>query len=105
MARDSDLRGHCTHQDAEQAGQCPGQGGPRGTGVVILEDVRQRAAVFSRMPVSEVWGVGRRLESRLQALEIHTVGQAQADPGWIRQHFSVVLERTVREGLPGIRCG
>ncbi|MCG5525961.1 translesion error-prone DNA polymerase V subunit UmuC [Ectothiorhodospira haloalkaliphila] len=75
-----------------------------GTGVVILGDVRQRSAFFSRMPVSEVWGVGRRLASRLQALGIHTVGQlAQADPGWIRQHFSVVLERTVRE-LRGEAC-
>jgi DNA polymerase V len=77
----------------------PGTGG-----VVVLSDIRQQLAVFSMLPVSKVWGVGRRLEARLQALGIHTVAQlAQSDPGWIRQHFSVVLERTVRE-LRGEAC-
>jgi DNA polymerase V len=80
------------------------KGDPGTGGVVMLSDVRQPIPVFSRLPVSEVWGVGRRLEARLQALGIHTVAQlAQADPGWIRQRFSVVLERTVRE-LRGEAC-
>ncbi|MFP4682328.1 MAG: translesion error-prone DNA polymerase V subunit UmuC [Ectothiorhodospira sp.] len=77
---------------------------PEAGGVVMLNDIRAQAAVFSTWPVSGVWGVGRRLETRLQALGIHTVAQlAQADPGWIRRRFSVVLERTVRE-LQGEPC-
>lgn len=64
----------------------------------------QRTAWLGRIEVGEVWGVGRKLDERLQAMGIPTVQALKtADPVMIRKHFSVVLERTVRE-LNGITC-
>lgn len=60
--------------------------------------------LFGRIAASEVWGVGRRLAGRLEAMGISTVRQLRdADPKRMRQHFSVVLERTVME-LRGESC-
>lgn len=54
--------------------------------------------------VSEVWGVGRRIAAKLNAMNIHTVEDLRRAPfKAIRLHFSVVLERTVAE-LQGISC-
>jgi Nucleotidyltransferase/DNA polymerase involved in DNA repair len=62
------------------------------------------AALLRALPVSEVWGVGRRLHAQLQALGIHTVWDLrQADLTLIRTRFGVVLERTMRE-LRGESC-
>ncbi|WP_425411348.1 DUF4113 domain-containing protein [Marinospirillum minutulum] len=55
-------------------------------------------------PVEEVWGVGRQLTKRLNAMGITTaLDLAQTDPQQIRNQFSIVLERTVHE-LNGIAC-
>jgi DNA polymerase V len=67
-------------------------------------DEATRADVFSKLRVGEVWGVGRRITERLSALSIETVEDLRrADQEHIRQQFSVVLERTVKE-LNGIPC-
>jgi DNA polymerase V len=73
-------------------------------GVVDLTSrVRQRK-LMSLLPVEEVWGIGRRLTERLQADGIKTVlDLANAHPKQIRRHYSVVVERTVRE-LNGESC-
>jgi nucleotidyltransferase/DNA polymerase involved in DNA repair len=56
------------------------------------------------LPVDEVWGVGRRISKKLEAMGIKTVLQlADTDIRFIRKHFNVVLERTVRE-LRGEPC-
>jgi DNA polymerase V len=61
-------------------------------------------ALFERVEVGEVWGVGCKISSRLQTMGIHTVRQLRdADAETIRSRFSVVLERTVRE-LRGDSC-
>ena len=61
-------------------------------------------ALFDRIEVGEVWGVGRKIDARLAAMDIRTVRQLRdADAEAIRSRFSVVLERTVRE-LRGISC-
>lgn len=61
-------------------------------------------ALFERIPVSEVWGVGRQLDARLAEMGIGNVRELRdAPPAWIRERFSVVLERTVRE-LRGVPC-
>ncbi len=61
-------------------------------------------ALFDRIEVGEVWGVGRKIDARLEAMGIRTVRQLRdADAEAIRSRFSVVLERTVRE-LRGISC-
>ena len=62
------------------------------------------SVLFSRIPVGDVWGVGRRITERLGAMGIETVEDLRsADIGRIRQQFSIVLERTVKE-LKGIPC-
>lgn len=67
-------------------------------------DEAQRSAVFSNLAVGEVWGIGRRISARLNELGIKTVEDLRrSDPEYIRQQFSVVVERTVKE-LNGIPC-
>ena len=59
---------------------------------------------MSHIPVSEVWGVGRSLTPKLNQLGIMSVLDLKlADPDYIRQQFSIVLEKTVRE-LNGVMC-
>ncbi len=61
-------------------------------------------AVFSRIAVNEVWGVGRRLTEKLTALGIATVRDLRdADAVTLGEAFSVVLQRTVME-LRGVSC-
>ncbi|MDN5873386.1 MAG: Y-family DNA polymerase [Sinobacteraceae bacterium] len=69
----------------------------------VLSQARQDA-ILSSLPVDEVWGVGRRLAPRLEALGINNVATLRDTPtAFIRARFGVVLERTVRE-LRGTRC-
>jgi DNA polymerase V len=64
----------------------------------------EQTQLFSKIDVSEVWGVGRKLSERLEAMGIHSVQQLRdADAETIRSKFSVVQERTVRE-LRGVSC-
>jgi len=61
-------------------------------------------ALFSKIEVGEIWGVGRKIEARLNEAGIKTVRELRdADAETIRSRFSVVLERTVRE-LRGVSC-
>lgn len=61
-------------------------------------------ALFERVEVGEVWGIGRKIEARLEAMGIRTVRQLRdADAELMRTKFSVVVERTVRE-LRGVSC-
>ncbi len=61
-------------------------------------------ALFSRIEVGEVWGIGRKIKERLERMGIRTVQQLRdADAELIRSKFSVVVERTVRE-LRGVSC-
>jgi DNA polymerase V len=54
--------------------------------------------------IGEVWGIGRRLVPRLNDLGIHSVLELKrADPEYLRQQFSVMMEKTVRE-LNGVVC-
>lgn len=60
--------------------------------------------LLSRIEVGEVWGVGRKLTAKFQAMGIHTVlDLREADAETLRSRFSVVQERTVRE-LRGLSC-
>lgn len=59
---------------------------------------------LSTIAVGEIWGVGRRIAARLQEMGIETVAALrQTCPKHIRQHFGIVMERTVNE-LRGISC-
>ena len=59
---------------------------------------------MSHFPVADVWGVGRSLAPKLNQLGIISILDLKhADPDYIRQQFSIVLEKTVRE-LNGVMC-
>ncbi|GDX04719.1 translesion error-prone DNA polymerase V subunit UmuC [Buttiauxella sp. A111] len=73
-------------------------------GVVDLSNIEKQRKLMAYFPVSEVWGIGRRISKKLDAMGIKTTLQlADTDTRFIRKHFSVVLERTVRE-LRGESC-
>ncbi|HDU5899577.1 TPA: Y-family DNA polymerase [Klebsiella quasipneumoniae subsp. quasipneumoniae] len=73
-------------------------------GVVDLSNLERQRKLMALIPVDEVWGVGRRISKKLEAMGIKTVLQlADTDIRFIRKHFNVVLERTVRE-LRGEPC-
>jgi DNA polymerase V len=73
-------------------------------GVAVLERPQQWQWLLRRLPVDRVWGIGRRLKRRLDALGIHSAWQlAQADPAFIRRHTSLQVERCIRE-LNGEAC-
>ena len=73
-------------------------------GTFVLPHGTARDTLFETLDVGEVWGIGRRWKKRLNELDITNVRQLRdANPKWICKHFSVVLERTVRE-LNGLSC-
>lgn len=73
-------------------------------GVVDLSQTVRQRKLMNLLPVDEVWGVGRRLTKQLNMMGIETALQLADSPSaLIRKHFSVVLERTVRE-LRGESC-
>ncbi|HCN95358.1 MAG TPA: DNA polymerase V subunit UmuC, partial [Leclercia sp.] len=73
-------------------------------GVLDLSSIARQRKLMAALPVEEVWGVGRRLSKKLNALGIKTaLDLADTHTAVIRKHFSVVLERTVRE-LRGESC-
>lgn len=77
---------------------------PATLGSVDLSDPQRQRRLLSLLPVQEVWGVGRRLSQRLKQQGIESaLALADCDPAWVRNHYSVTLERTVRE-LNGQPC-
>ncbi len=64
----------------------------------------ERQHWMAKIEVGEVWGVGRRIATRLQTMGIRSVlDLATADLKLVRRQFGVVLERTVSE-LQGTSC-
>ncbi len=77
---------------------------PSTLGVVDLSDPIRQRRLMAKVPVGEVWGVGRRSQKRLRSLNIHTaLDLCDAPATLLRKHFSVVLERTIQE-LRGLPC-
>lgn len=73
-------------------------------GVVDLSNLERQQKLMALVPVAEIWGIGRRISKKLQVMGIETALQlADASTTMIRKHFSVVIERTVRE-LRGEPC-
>lgn len=77
---------------------------PATQGICVLTQATWIRRLMQITNVGEVWGVGRRYVHRLNTMGIDTVYQlAICEPGKIRQHFGVVLERTCLE-LNGQSC-
>lgn len=61
-------------------------------------------AVLMATSVGDIWGVGRKIGAQLESIGVSNALQlANLDPSLVRQRWSVVLERTVRE-LQGQSC-
>ncbi len=91
---------------AKLANFCAKKGLAGAEGVCVIREPLSPEAddLLERIPVDEVWGVGRKLAPRLAEMGIGTVRALRdADPALIRSRFSVVLERTARE-LSGTSC-
>ncbi|EEI7654615.1 TPA_asm: translesion error-prone DNA polymerase V subunit UmuC [Salmonella enterica subsp. enterica] len=77
---------------------------PATKGVVVLTERHRQRKLLNLLPVSEVWGIGRKLTTRLESMGIKTALElADAHLPFIRKNFGVTVERTVRE-LNGISC-
>lgn len=77
---------------------------PATKGTCVLTNPRWIRRLMQITDVGKVWGVGRQYKNRLNIMGIETVYQlAICEPGKIRQHFGVVLERTCLE-LNGQAC-
>ncbi|MFV8869748.1 translesion error-prone DNA polymerase V subunit UmuC [Serratia fonticola] len=73
-------------------------------GVVDLSSLERQRKLMNKVAVEEVWGIGRRIAKKLNAMGIESALQlADASTTMIRKRFSVVIERTVRE-LCGEPC-
>ena len=77
---------------------------PASGGVKILMDAVSQESALSKLELTDLWGVARRLSERLKAINITTPLQLrEADPKGIRRDFGVVGERIVSE-LRGKPC-
>lgn len=73
-------------------------------GVFGLWDEPETQKILSKMPVGDVWGVGRRYAARLNSMGIHTAEQLRLqDNTWVQKTFNRGLAQTVLE-LKGIPC-
>ncbi len=64
----------------------------------------ERLQWMAQTDVGEVWGVGRRIAQRLQAVGVHTVlDLRRQSPQNMQAQFGVVMERTCNE-LRGVSC-
>lgn len=79
---------------------------PRSKGVFNYNDLSEALQVklLSQIEVGEVWGIGRRISTRLAEHGIHTVQDLRvAHTSTLRAEFGVVVEKTQRE-LQGVQC-
>lgn len=77
---------------------------PKLSGVCTLDEAYKWEWVLRRMPLTKIWGVGKRMAKRLEALNIHNAWDlANADAKHIRRFSNVCLERTIEE-LNGHAC-
>lgn len=91
---------------AKLANHCAKKGlaGKDGVCNLLALSASEQDDLLDCIEVGEVWGVGRKIDARLQEMGISSVRDLRdADPVMIRSRFSVVLERTVRE-LNGVSC-
>lgn len=72
--------------------------------VVVLSDPEMIAAILDRMPIGDLWGIGRRLAKRLTLKGVYTIGDfVRKERIWIRGELGVVGERSWLE-LHGQPC-
>ncbi|MEI8201575.1 MAG: Y-family DNA polymerase [Bacteroidota bacterium] len=73
-------------------------------GVFWINTEEKRKSVLQRMPVTEIWGVGRQYARLLEKNKLLTSWDfAQAGEEWVRKNMTVVGLRTLKE-LQGTSC-
>jgi len=88
------LANHCAKKRPQLNGVC-------NFNTMTTHDLDQ---LLSEIEVGEIWGVGRKLAPKLAALGYQSaLDLKQASPEALRQQFSVVMEKTIRE-LNGTVC-
>lgn len=74
------------------------------SGCCILLDPQKIEEILKTFPLQDVWGIGTQWSQKLSRLGMNTAFDlTQADIGWIRKTFNVILARTALE-LKGISC-
>lgn len=82
------LANHCAKKQPIWNGVCD---------LTALPEIELNALLES-LPVSKVWGVGHRLEAKLNAVGVKSVlSLKRSNPKRVRDHFGVLLERTIKE--------
>ncbi len=77
---------------------------PQFEGVCNFNQLADEDHLLKQVPVGEVWGIGRRLDKKLRALNLHTAYDLKrADAKMLRKQFSVMMEKTIRE-LNSVVC-
>jgi len=79
---------------------------PQFHGVLDLSNLQTETlnALYKKVDVSDIWGVGKRLSEQLIRRDINNAYElTNANQATLRKHFSVNMERTVRE-LNGQAC-
>lgn len=77
---------------------------PAADGVLLLMEQAAQEEALGRMDLTDLWGVAGRITRRLKDIGIHSpLDLKRADPRFVRQKFSVVMERMIYE-LRGIHC-
>ena len=75
-----------------------------GRRVGVLFDAQKARPVIEKMPISDLWGIGRRLSKRLYTSGIYTIADfADKDLQWIRANLGINGERSWRE-IHGEQC-
>jgi len=73
-------------------------------GVYVMTEEAEIERTLSRMTLTDLWGVAGRMAQRLTDLGITTpLKLRECDPAFIRERFSVVMQRMVLE-LRGVSC-
>lgn len=74
------------------------------TSVFNLSNTLTRNIVLNNFDVKSIWGIGKRIAKKLNALGVTTAAQlANSQPKFMRKKFGVVMERIILE-LQGISC-
>jgi DNA polymerase V len=77
---------------------------PQWNGVYDLNTIPDLEPILSAIEVGEVWGIGRRLQAKLNSYGIRTAYQLQAaDDWWVQRKMGILGLKTVLE-LRGTSC-
>ena len=73
-------------------------------GLYIIDTEEKRVEALKKLPIGDVWGIGRRHEKRLTAMGIRTAYDFSVLPReWVHKNMTVVCDRLWRE-MNGTPC-